>query len=804
MATLQERNAPKARVFAYIKDPVYGGNGKNSTRKFVELNGATSINSNISMSGMGTATVTFNNFKSSRLRFINENSVLLEEQETLYNNGVATSVGAASEFINTITQESDTYFKGLWNDMVFSDGTTEINKQSWALGSQSRADLVADSSAMNIRNKIRGEYKPGEIEQYTTIHALPFLNNFDPIFIDYIGQDGLQYAGFTGLISRISDSYTKTGDQSYTIQCNDLTTLLDNVSVVSGWHREGVAETQAGLADALYSSEANKDAATSAAFTNIFSSDKYNKVTDIILALVKTSQEMWRLDNVDIPDVGVKAFMFDTSQVYEYNGLSGRRGSVQHIIDNSGNSEQHYTQEAQDIKPETFANKYDLYKQHYMYMNVPETEGKLRPSENVHSLKRIFVDPLIMQMDNMFIHKMLSNSLSLYKDSLKSADSIINDICAKILAYKYFDANGNMIIELAKYNSIPNMVKYGGRSTGVVVTHKDPDADNKAKTVTKTVTTAKIPKGYTKLKFASKYGMKVDEFIELNNGYTNSKVFVYIKEWKTGEKNYYVLREGAVARVKPFEVTETQEPVKRIKKLTVESDGSKVLDKTDTAYKWSTTLFHGKNYVLTNDDFVSFSTTIDEAALTTLVATDANYSYLDTVSEDLRLSSAQLHGVAIADKGKIATLGVRRFQTQNLYNVAWPKYEQGARVLSHMSAAVMARMNAQADSGTIMLNHRPELQLGRTYMNPLRMKSYLIMGINNSWSPGSDHTTSLTISYGKPLHQALETPWSAIYSEPKVFGFKDVAEFRSLIAANAHSNVKKDEKLKKINEGNKK
>ena len=785
---LRERNAPQARVFAYIKDPVYGGSG----RKFVELNGFTSVNSNISMSGMGGATITFPNFKSSRIRFINENSieaVEFDEDKGSY----AETMGAlksAHDFIGHITPESDIYFKNIWNDMVYSDGTTPINEQSWALGSQQRADLSkTDVGDRNIRKQIRGGDKTGLTR---TVHALPFVNLFDSIFIDYIGQDGLQYAGFTGLISRISDSYTKTGDQSITVQCSDLTTLFDNISIISGWNRLSVSETNSSFRDFIYYSEANKDAAQHAAFQNIFSSNKYNKVTDIIKDLVEMSQQMWRLDSVKggSDNIGIKSFKFDTSQVYAYNGISGRRGS------------NNLTSDIENMSPEDFKTSKNLYKYHYMFdSNI--MLSSVHGSEN-GGLKKILVDPLILKMDNMFIHKLLSNSLSLYKDSLKSADSILNDLCAKMLAYKYFDANGNMIIELAKYNSIPNLTTYGGRSTGIVVTHKVPAKNvQDPKTKDEEVTIVKVTEGMTKQKLATNNEITVKKLVELNAGYGNASVFVKVVPKVVpplrAKAPYYVLRAGADVRVKVIKNTKKQDPLKRFKSLIVEANGSKVLETTDDAYPWSTILFHGKNYVLASDDFISFSTTMDEAALTTLVTMNANYGYIESLPDNLRLSSPQLHGVATVDAELYAVLGVRRFQTQNLYNVSWPSPEQGARVLSYMSAAVLARMNAQADSGTMMLNHRPELQLGRTYMNPLRMKSYLIMGISNSWSPGSDHTTSLTISYGKPIHKALETPWTAIYSEPNVFGFDSVADYGKLAASNANSNVKADEVLEEVN-----
>lgn len=114
-------------------------------------------------------------------------------------------------------------------------------------------------------------------------------------------------------------------------------------------------------------------------------------------------------------------------------------------------------------------------------------------------------------------------------------------------------------------------------------------------------------------------------------------------------------------------------------------------------------------------------------------------------------------------------MGVRRYQVLDLYTGLDPKGPIKSRFLSLQCGAILERANAQADAGSFQLQQRPDLQLGRTFINPLRWKSSLITGISNTWSPGGAHTTTLTCTYGHPVHKTLESPWAAVQAEPKLF-----------------------------------
>jgi hypothetical protein len=771
-----ERQSPEATVYAYIQDPVYGS----QQRKLVEILGFNSVSATISMSGPGSANITIPNYKSSLIRYVSYDSI--KELETEGRGKETTDRNISNRIASTTT-----LFPSVWRDTLVdtvdpkSSGNAAKNTIK---SSRSFGNVVRDTNSIDI---IKDKY---------IMHSVPVFNTMDPIFIDFKGQDGFWYAGFTGLISRVVDDYTKTGNQSITLVCGDPTMLFDNISLVSGWNRLAVSEQQTNLSDFIYSTEFNVQASKHAAFKTIF--QKYDSVVDIILAVVDTAQNLWRLDDQFGENIGVTAFKYDTSKVYEYNGISARRGSAQEVSD------------IENMNPEFFKDAYKLKEKHYIY-----TGEKLYSRTPFEGKKYIFVDPLIKEFDNIFIHKLLSNSLSLYKDSLQSTDAVLNDLAAKMLCYKHFDANGNLIFELPRYNAFPNLFDYGGRSTASVIRHQAPKTGRPPKREPRKTT---VSEGETEKSVATRSNTTVTNLRNLNN-YPNGSAYVrrqrpdgsYITSLKEGAEvivgttitKKYKKEKAKFLSVQPKEtihLTGSEDTAIVIPILG--EDGYITVDQKELdEYSWYTLNFHGKNYMISHDDFISFNTSQDESKVFTVAATDTTYPYMEKVSDNLRFSTHSLYGVAVANYDSLAKYGVRRFQTQTLYNVIWPTPSHiiGSRVLSYQAKAILDRMNAQVDSGSIQVKHRPELQVGRTFINQLRMKSYLIMSTTNSWSPGGEHSTTLNVSYGHPVYKALEMPWTAIFSEPDVFGFKNgLASFTTIKNVRENGELKPDEELKDV------
>jgi len=753
MSTLRERAAPKARVLAYIKDPVIGPSA--TARSFVELVGFRNVSTTISRTGNGVATVTFPNYKGCLIRYASGKSIKNAERGT---SDAATTNDLAEKYMARLTGAGGSVFKNLWNDVTLSSAdkpvVNPVATSAFSEYGRSRGDLM-DGVKRNAQQAVNQGLDNAD---GPLLLAVPFLDIFDPIFVDYQGQDGFWYAGFTGLISKVSESYNKTGDQSLTINCKDLSCLLDNVSIVSGWNRMAAAEQNSSLANFVYASEANLTSSQQAAYGMVFES--YTSVQSIIEDLIKRSQDMWRLEKDGAPlfgeGVGSSAFRFDldrkpglTGAAFEYKGISGRRGSCNRYYGDNGEDPYHFTGSDWLTIPD---DQLEINNYLAPYRDIPNAGSK-----------KIFIDPLIMKFDQKFIHKLINNSLALYKDSLKSADQILNDIVAKIYAYKYFDANGNLIIELARPNAFPNLVDYSGRSSSVIIKHEVPKEPAPTKG-NQTPITRPVIKGESMEDFVNRQKdpkVTLPDFKEYNNYPDNTKIFTK-KGYLRADASPIVGYDGSSGALSD------------IKKNNVLPKNTEVTGSDIDVLYWTTLDYHGKNYILSPDDFQSFTTDRDESAFVTVVAAQSEIQFLN-MPENLRFSGQSMHAVAVADMDKLSKLGVRRFQAQSLYNVVWPTAEAGSRVLSYQAAAVMDRINAQADSGTMTLNQRPDLQLGRTIINPLRMKSYIIESITNSWSPEGAHTTSLRLEYGHPMHKTLEVPWLSIFAEPELFFGSDHA-----------------------------
>lgn len=715
-----ERTPPKARVLAYIKEYYPDG-----PKKLVELKGVKSVNTSQVNSGIGTATITIANFKSSNIRYLGYQ----ELTDAASNEQRATINSYGAEYIaNKLTEEYT------WRDQTLNLASTSIfSNTDWGFAG------------------INSEELGSQIKNSKICQSQPFVNLFDMIFVDYLGQDGFWYAGFSGLVSRVGDPRQTTGNQSLTLQCKDYGVLFDNTSLVTSFNMLNVAERNQRLRAFIYSTDEQLEASKSS-YTNIFSAYD-NSIEQVILEIVRRAQDMWRLDIMPDEGVGVKGLLFDTEKVYTYEGTSNRRGSIWHP---------QIMGDVDQMKPEYFKKYYDLKKYHYMYDNSKSSQksGKTprgyRPVSGVGD-KKILIDPLIRELDQLFIAKMLNNTFTLFNDSLKSANEMLDEIAGKMMAYKYFDSNGNLIFELPKYNALPNLDKYGGRGESTVIKHSSVSIDYGNEDIWRVCILN--GRGEPETVFAS---------------YLDSASAVKASQALNREKDrsdITVYKDSVVGGLK---ITEDNKNGKQILAKSAEKTTEGTLEHT-----YSTLNFHGINYVPSPDDDVGFDTSIDESTLITQSSIMADYSFLG-IDPEIKNTTLSLYGTAVESYDLLSKIGVRKYQSQNLYNVKWPNSIIGARVMSYMAAAVLSKINASADSGTAQFNHRPELQIGRTIIDPKRMKLYYITGVSQSWSQGSPIVTTLTLDFGHGIAQTLEQPWLSIAVEDAIFSASDLAQSKAI------------------------
>lgn len=708
-----ERATPKARVLAYIRE--YYPNGP---RKLVELKGVKSVNTTTPNSGMGTATVTVSNFKSANIRYLG--------YEDLVGNTSAEQLAVINNYGSEYVAE-DLANNFNWRDFVLNKaGTSIFTENNWGFKGVDGAEVKATIKSEKI------------------CQSRPFVDLFDMVFIDYMGQDGFWYAGFSGLITRIGDSRQRTANQTLTLQCKDYTVLFDNTSLVTSFNMLKVAEKEQKLRAFIYSTDDQLEASKSS-YTNIFSAYD-NSIEEVILEIVRRAQDMWRLDIMPDEGIGVKGLLFDTSQVYTYEGISNRRGSIWHPQIN-GNVEV--------MNPQYFKSYYDLYKYHYMYDGSKPSQKSGQTPRGYRLIngvgdKKILIDPLIRELDQVFIAKMLNNTFSLFSDSLKSANEMLDEIANKMMCYKYFDSNGNLVFELPKYNALPNTTEYGGRSSATTIKHAAVSVDYGNTDIWRVCTLN--GRGDPETVFAS---------------YLDSASAVKAAENLNNEKNRRDITVYKDSVIGGLQITADN---KNGRQVIPKSSERTVQGKS---YDYSSLNFHGINYFPSADDSVSFDTSIDEATLVTQSSITADYSYMD-VDPNLKNSTFNLYGTAVESYDLLSKLGVRKYQSQNLYNVKWPNAVIGSRVMSYMAAAILNRVNASADSGTCQFNHRPELQIGRTIIDPYRLKIYYISGISQSWSQGSTIVTTPTLDFGHDISTTLEQAWLALVVEDNIFNPEDL------------------------------
>jgi hypothetical protein len=97
--------------------------------------------------------------------------------------------------------------------------------------------------------------------------------------------------------------------------------------------------------------------------------------------------------------------------------------------------------------------------------------------------------------------------------------------------------------------------------------------------------------------------------------------------------------------------------------------------------------------------------------------------------------------------------------------------------LNRLAYAHLQRINAFSKAGTITLNQRPDLWLGRNVFLAERQKLAYIMGTQNTWTPKS-HTTTLTLSYVHDPGVLIGNPW--LYATNTDFAY-DVTPVRKML-----------------------
>ena len=189
--------------------------------------------------------------------------------------------------------------------------------------------------------------------------------------------------------------------------------------------------------------------------------------------------------------------------------------------------------------------------------------------------------------------------------------------------------------------------------------------------------------------------------------------------------------------------------------------------------------FHGRNYIIGDESVLSWRVSQDEADATTALAIQSNPQLLTDVSAQLQQkTSTGLY----TDPDLLRKFGPR-------YEMAPPiiSSQLGTKdILNTLADGLLRRMNHNLENITMNLNCRPDLQMGRTFYFAQRRKLFYLTAIQEHYVQGDALDTTIQGQYGHLATDPIGDPIAiAINSNLYASVEEDYSIFNDLAEADA-------------------
>lgn len=172
--------------------------------------------------------------------------------------------------------------------------------------------------------------------------------------------------------------------------------------------------------------------------------------------------------------------------------------------------------------------------------------------------------------------------------------------------------------------------------------------------------------------------------------------------------------------------------------------------------------YHGYNYVITDLGLRRWNFTMTEEPLVTVMRVPGGSDLLE------KLGTLE-HGYLIGRTNLTQTrklqqrFGVRPRTTQQIMIPDLFTNIANARILlDAFAAGLLQQVNGLGDGGSISLSSRPDLELGHNVLVAERQKLYYIQSIDWTWTYGKDSNTNLSVAYGHDIAEELPNPWAQV------------------------------------------
>jgi len=644
------------------------------------------------------------------------------------------------------------------------------------------------------------------------------------VFIDIVGQDGRVYAGFSGLVSGVTDEYTPGSAPVVTLNCTDLWRLFDIAEIVvkegQGVDDPGRSTTDTVKDNLFFDVQSRLGLRNDDYRASIFQNVPGQVIVHQIMRL--TQSTLCFIPNVQLViQQGVKRFA-------ELFGKFGK--GVEELLEKNIRERTDFPQneEVVKIRREFFfddafwrlpaekdltsayegVNPLRRVRPGFVLSRAIGSDGTDRVDENggkIDELRverptrpgsrnaarqdgdgivdgdfigtllgELFIDKFIETGTQSIVYRELINSiLGPWQVQHSTGTAILRKIMDATFYDMYFTGNGDFVYQIPRYNNFPGeygidisfekkkIVKQQGKNDQTGTGTKDANPDGDQQ--------EEPPPG--------------EEEEEVPTTDTAQQVAAATLAATIGGTAAVAAASAGLKAVQSRRGTLPKE----ILEATIDFKGLRNID-SQRGFDYAPgpapypIRFHGFNYVITDLGLRKWSFMQSEEPIITIMRVPGGSHLL---SPSQVILNKNLTGRT--DINKTAALqrrfGARARTTQQIFIPNLYGSIGNARVLLDAFAfGLLQQVNGLGDGGTLNLSGRPDLELGHNVVAAERQKLYYITGADYTFSEGKDASSTLTLSYGHDFATEIPNPWSLV----------DLSELLSTVGAQREANTKDD------------
>lgn len=781
---------PKIKI--WLQEIVQSGRTSRTGSRMLKLDHWTQASWSRELGSMGRASITLSNIGDQFFRRKYRRNFVPEEAEN-----------QMAEYFKDVISRTYPYMKEINPDRRGSEPIAQLSDRPSATDNQVLEYLYfLYNDGSNLGSSVDNQRS----------HDLLELGVMQRVIIDVLGQDGLWYAGFTGIVSAVEETFTAGDVPMVTLQCRDYWRLLGLSEI---YMRAGAAagmvinSIEQRLQEEL--GILNKAQGSTNSLADLSGIDIMHQTLDIInrsLCFTPFIQGKEGLIAYQYDDAARKAYknkpslevqgeqtndqtairshvqidrtdfftdegfwylpFFDKKKVEpDYVGLTNlRRIAPQiHVFGKDG-----ILGPASDLKVET-SLKQDNGKPWVPGAELPDAFPTAWIYSTLHVDANIARDSAQAIAYQLLIEKVLG----LFQTQKAAGDQIIKKVADASFYDVFFNANGDLVYQIPRYNNLP----------GEYLTDFD-------FTVTRQVSETSLQKKGAVFGPPETAADAINKSVAASNTFMSSVAGEQAAaDARLSESMVTGLGDAAISD--PFvgispgvPLTDAQLAAARVAKEAAAAPVSVTTTKLATMlstvrgkygdftksgfYDFAPPVqnfaskYHGFNYILTDLGLRRWRFGMHEELVTTELVVPAGGQLLN-MNEQIQSNAFTGRTQLLDTKSLQGRFGHRAVQAQQIFlpNIyADVDKEENEGILNAFALALMQQLNGKSKNGNVELSSRPDLEIGNTLFVLERQRLYYITGYSYTFRFGEDATTSLTMAFGHDIGDQITSPFASI------------------------------------------